>query len=92
MHNRSQISAGPSFSAAPMTYSASLDEYFAHADPVTLAPYSYEDSVGDNLFNAPSNQVTYARNSFEPTLNSAFVAPELDDCASLHSGFSGSGI
>jgi hypothetical protein len=87
MHSRSQLSAGPSFSAAPMPYSSPLDEFFDRADQSMLAPFSFDD-VGHQAFSARNSGASYAPNSFGPGPNSAFVAPELDDCLSLQSGYS----
>jgi hypothetical protein len=75
-----------------MPYSASLDEFFVHNDQTSLAPFSFEDNIGDQMFNGSNTHASYAPNSFRPGLNSTFVAPELDDCISLQSGFSESGI
>lgn len=78
-----------------MTYSASLDEFFDRADQSMLAPFSFDD-VGHQAFSArnpgasyaPDSGASYAPNSFGAGQNSAFVAPELDDCLSLQSGYS----
>ena len=76
-----------------MPYSASLDEFFDRSDQSMLAPFSFEDNAVHHDFNARNGNVSsFAPNSFGTGPNSAFAAPELDDCLSLQSGFSDSCI
>jgi hypothetical protein len=89
MHSRSQISSGPSYSAAPTPYSASLDDYFMTSDHVRPASFSYEDHAGDRVFDAPIAHVYHGANTYGAMFNTALTAAELDECSSLHSGLSG---
>jgi hypothetical protein len=79
MHNRSQVFSGPSFSAAPVPYSASLDDYYLGSSRTSSMPFAFDDHGIDQLFDAPNVHGSY---------DSSFAAQEVDDNASPQSGTS----
>jgi len=95
MHNRSQVSLGPSFSAAPVPYSTSLDEDFMNSHQSRLPHFLFEDNAGDRASQMPNGHSSMAANCYGVMLNSSFNAPEFDDSTSFkssHSEHLGSGI
>lgn len=95
MHSRSQLSQGPSFSAAPILYSASLDEDFMNPNQGRLPHFLFEDNASDQSSHMSNARASMAANSYGVMLNSSFNPPEFDDSVSFKSGHSenlGSGI
>jgi hypothetical protein len=79
MHNRSQGFSGPSFSAAPVPYSTSLDDYYLASSRASSMPFAFDDPGIDQLFDAPNVHGSY---------DSSFAAQEVDENASIKSGAS----
>ena len=86
MHNRSQLSLGPSFSAAPVPYSASLDEDFLSPNEGRLPQFLFEDNTVNHASRMSNSHPSMPAHSYG--VNASFGAPEFDDSASFKSGHS----
>jgi hypothetical protein len=74
-----------------MPYSTSLDEFFMGREQARQSPFMFEESPGDQTFDALNVQSHYMSGAYGLSQNASFaLPPENYDSVSLHSGTPGS--